>query len=309
MKPLRPFCLVPIALLAIGCLQAHDPVAAVPTRFPPVERIVAIGDLHGDLAATRRALRLAGAIDEDDRWIGGRLVVVQTGDQTDRGGDEPEITELLSRLSVEARRAGGAVHVLNGNHELMNVDLDFRYVTDEGFRDFEGLAEVDPSDPALMALPAERRARAAAFRPGGPWARILAGRNVAVLVGDSLFVHGGILPEHVEYGLERMNAEMRAWLRGESPRPEWSRGSDSPIWSRHFSDGVDPAEEPVLTEVLDGLGAQRMIVGHTIQEGGIASFAEGRVWCIDVGMAAHYGDRPVQVLEIRGETVRVLSEP
>jgi hypothetical protein len=160
-----------------------------------------------------------------------------------------------------------------------------------------------------MALPAEARARAAAFRPGGPWARILARRNVAVLVGDSLFVHGGILPEHVDHGLERMNAEMRAWLRGETPRPEWSQGKDSPIWSRRFSDGVDPTEEPALLEVLERLDARRMIVGHTIQEDGIASFAEGRVWCIDVGMAAHYGDHPVQVLEIRGDTVRVLSEP
>ena len=85
--------------------------------------------LHGDLEATRRALRLAGAIDASDHWIGGGLVVVQTGDQLDRGGDEPEITALLSRLAVEAVEAGGAVHVLNGNHELINVGLDFRYVT------------------------------------------------------------------------------------------------------------------------------------------------------------------------------------
>jgi hypothetical protein len=302
--------LVHLALLLLaGC--SHEPARAgeLPTRFRAVDRIVAIGDLHGDLEAARRALRLAGAIDEGDDWIGGQLVVVQTGDQLDRGGDEPEITALLSRLSAQARQAGGAVHVLNGNHELMNVDLDFRYVTEEGLRDFDGLAVVDPNDALVMSLPPESRARAAAFRPGGPWARMLAERNVAVIVGENLFVHGGILPEHVAYGLESMNAEMRAWLRGETPRPEWSRGGTSPIWSRHFSDGIDSTEASMLAEVLDGLHVKRMVVGHTIQDDGIMSFRDGRVWCIDVGLAAHYGDNQVQVLEIRGDTINVLSEP
>ena len=34
-------------------------------------RIIALGDLHGDLNATRQALHLAGAIDESDHWVGG----------------------------------------------------------------------------------------------------------------------------------------------------------------------------------------------------------------------------------------------
>ena len=134
-------------------------------------------------------------------------------------------------------------------------------------------------------------------------------KQEVLIVGDSLFVHGGILPEHVDHGLERMNAQMRAWLRGETPRPEWLRGADSPVWSRHFSDGIDVGEAQMLTDVLDRLDVRRMVVGHTIQDGGVASFCAGKIWCIDVGMAAHYGDNPVQVLEIEGEVVRVLREP
>ncbi len=295
-------------LLAAGCSREPNAIGELPTRFPAAERVVAIGDLHADLDATRRALRLAGAIDEDDHWIGGRLVVVQTGDQLDRGGEEPEITELLTRLTGEAREAGGAVHVLNGNHELINVAFDFRYVTEEGFRDFEDLVTIDVSDSLVMALPPERRARGAAFRPGGPYARILAERNTAVIVGKNLFVHGGILPEHVDYGLERMNTEIRAWLRDEILRPDWSRGSRSPIWSRHFSDGIDSTETEMLTEVLDRLDVDRMILGHSIQRGGVTSFCDGRIWCIDVGMAAHYGSNQVRVLDIQGDVVRVLRE-
>jgi len=304
------FLLLPLLslLLTAGCSRDAGPVGEIPTRFPAAQRVVAIGDLHADLGATRRALRLAGAIDEEDRWIGGRLVVVQTGDQLDRGGDEPEITALLSRLSVEAGEAGGALHVLNGNHELINVAFDFRYVTEEGFRDFEDLVTIDTADSLVMALPPERRARGAAFRPGGPWAQILAERNTAVIVGKNLFVHGGILPEHVDYGLERINSEIRAWLRDEIPRPGWSRGGRSPIWSRHFSDGIDSTETEMLTEVLDRLDVDRIILGHTIQDGGVTSYCDGRIWCIDVGMAAHYGSNQVRVLDIQGDVVRVLRE-
>jgi hypothetical protein len=190
----------------------------------------------------------------------------------------------------------------------MNSYLDFRYVTEEGFRDFEDLATVDPADSLVMALPEERRARGAAFRPGGPWALILAERNTAVIVGRNLFVHGSILPWHVDYGLDRMNDETRAWLRDEIPRPDWIRGSHSPVWGRHYSDGIDSTEADMLGEVLNRLDVDRMIVGHTIQDGGVASYCDSRVWCIDVGMASHYGSNPVRVLDIQGDAVRVLRE-
>jgi hypothetical protein len=112
------------------------PVPDVVTRVPMPERVIAIGDLHGDLAATKRALALGGLMNEAGRWIGGKSVLVQTGDLLDRGDDEQAIVDLFERLEVEAKREGGAVYVLNGNHELMNAALDFRYVTSGGFRDF-----------------------------------------------------------------------------------------------------------------------------------------------------------------------------
>lgn len=290
-------------LLPVACARN---AGELPTRFPAADRIVAIGDLHGDLAATRGALQLAGAIDDADRWIGGDLVVVQTGDVLDRGGDEQAILDLFTRLEKEAARAGGAVHVLNGNHEVMNAAQDLRYVTKEGYADFEGVARVDPDDPELAALEPHQRARVAAFRPGGPYARVLARRNSIVVIGDNLFVHGGVLPEHVEYGIERINREIRAWLRGDAPLVDWLIRREGPFWVRHYSDAPDEEDCSTLSLVLDQLGVKRMIVGHTIQDEGIGSQCDGRVWRIDVGMAAHYGGTP-QVLEIRGDTLRVLK--
>lgn len=289
------------------CACAGPPPAEQDTSAAPAEpeRIVAIGDLHGDLTATRAAFRLAGAIDSLDQWIGDDLVIVQTGDVLDRGDEEEAIIRLLERLGEEAAAAGGAVHVLNGNHELMNAYFDYRYVTDGGYADFEDVTVVETIDSLLATLEPKQRARAQAFRPGGEFARLMAERNTFLIIGSTLFTHGSVLPEHVDLGLDLMNAEIQAWLRNEAPRPEWVRGKRSPVWNRLYSDEPDLAACDTLASVLERLDVERMVVGHTVQDAGITSYCGGRVWCIDVGMAEHYGGRP-EVLEIRGEEVRGL---
>lgn len=298
-----------LAILAAACGRGPaDPVVLdVPTRFPAPPRIVAIGDLHGDLAATRAALRLAGAVDERDDWAGGDLVLVQTGDQLDRGDDEREILDLLDRLAEQAAAAGGAVHVLNGNHELMNVQGDVRYVTLDGFADFleepvPGLAGADPATVVAAVV-----ARIRAFRPGGPEALRLAKRNVVVVVGETVFVHGGVLPKVAGYGVERLNQETREWLRGERRAPpELLLDREGPVWSRHYSRDTGADDCRLLAEALGRLGASRMVVGHTVQKERITSACDGRVWRIDVGLSRHYGGTPA-ALEIVGDEVRVLQ--
>ncbi len=270
-------------------------------------RLVAIGDLHGDMQATIRVLRLAGAVDSGGRWIGGRLVVVQTGDIVDRGGDEREILALFDRLAVEAEQAGGAIHLLNGNHELMNAYFDFRYVTDEGFRTFT--EEVATSaTPLPEKVTAEQRGRALAFAPGGPIARSLARRPTMMVLNGIAFVHGGILPEHARRGLELMNREVSDWLNGNAPQPEWIRGSESPVWTRLYSKEPDKEACDTAREALGILGARLMVVGHTVHKQGITSHCGGAIWAIDVGMSSYYGG-PTQALEFRGDTIRVLRAP
>jgi hypothetical protein len=309
--------------LAIGCskTEPEPPAAAVVAskrapledtsfRYPAAERIVAIGDLHGDAAAARAALRLAGAIDDQERWAGGRLVVVQTGDQLDRGDDEPEILGLLERLSAEAKAAGGALHALNGNHEVMNVQGDFRYVTEDGFRDFGKERSGHAHERAIQRLPPEAQGRAAAFLPGGDEARRLAQRPVVLQVGPNVFVHGGVLEEHVNYGLGRINREVQQWMLapGSAPAPAVVANDRGPIWLRLYSDGLPLGSAcDELGRVLDRLSAKRLIVGHTVQEHGINSACRGKVWRIDVGLSRYYGKRPPAVLEITGDQTRVLQ--
>lgn len=275
-------------------------------RVPVPGRLVAFGDVHGDVAAAKAALRMAFAIDSDDHWKGGNLVVVQTGDQLDRGDEEPEILALFDRLRDEAKKAGGAFVALNGNHEVMNVAGDFRYVTEDGFRDY---ANTPGSAPRLEALPSTQRGRGAAFAPGGPLALRLAERPVAVVAGDSVFVHGGILGAHVEYGIGRMNKETRSWMRGERKHiPEILAGDSAPIWSRAYGEGsVSSQMCEELGRVLDQLKAKRMVVGHTVQKTGITSACSDKVWRIDVGLAKYYGGKPM-VLEIEKDKTRVIQE-
>lgn len=296
---LRRLTPAPAALLAsLVVLSA----CAGPTR------IVAFGDVHGDLEATRAALRLAGAIDDHDRWVGGRLVVVQTGDQLDRGDDEQAILDLFDRLRSEAAAAGGAFHPLLGNHELMNVRGDLRYVTDGGFADFGDAVEFDPADPELLVFEPHERPRMAAFLPGRPYALRLADRPVILQLDENVFVHGGVLPTHVAHGIDVVNAEASAWLRGETERPAVLEGPDSPQWVRLYSSQPDSTACATLATVLEAMDARRMIMGHTVQDEGIRSACEGRAWLIDVGLAERYGG-PLQVLEIVEDSVRVLRAP
>ena len=289
------------------------PVATPPkiTRHPGSERIIAIGDVHGDLDAFKRALTLAGLIDTQDRWSGGKQVLVQTGDLLDRGDDEIEIMAFLYTLREQARSAGGDIVLLLGNHETMNARGDLRYVTPGGFEDFAQIAL--PEDPArakaLERFPEQARGRLAAFMPGGPYAQKLATHKAIAVVGDSVFVHGGVLPKHVDYGIDKLNEEVSAWLLTGGAFPTIMSSQDSPLWVRLYSQDENLDRNggcEVLEKTLDKIGAERMVVGHTPQVNGITSACDGKVWRIDVGMAAHYGGEPA-ALEIQRGQVRVLS--
>lgn len=270
-------------------------------RFPAPGRVIAIGDVHGDLAATRRALRLGGLVDDGDHWAGGATWVVQTGDVFDRGDDEQAIVDLFERLEGEARAAGGRFVWLLGNHELMNTALDLRYVTPGGFKDFEDVPGLDLA--AFAEVPAPARARVAALSPGGPYARVLAGQNVVAVVGDSAFVHGGIVPG-VAPTLDVDQLATRCWLDGHGEMPSLLERSDGPVWDRSFGgESVDCAR---LDRALAEVGAARMVIGHTVQPDGISSACDGRVWRIDVGLARYYGG-PTQVLELTAAGPRVLK--
>lgn len=277
-------------------------------RLPGAARVVAIGDLHGDFSATERAFRLAGAIDESGKWSGGDLVVVQTGDQLDRGPDERQIVEFLERLEKEAKAAGGRLVVLNGNHETMNVLGDFRYVTAEAMGSFDSY---QPASPLSIQVEGPSKVRAAAFLPGGGAAQVLARRRIVVMVGDTVFVHGGLTSAHLDYGIDKLNRESKEWMLGKTTLPPRLVVDESgPLWTRIYGEPVVSERAcQLLEQTLRRLGARRMAVGHTVQPGGMSSACDGQVFRIDVGLSAAYGDNPVQVLEVTRGEAKILTAP
>jgi len=287
--------------------SATSPTCNLPqvaSRLPAAARVVAVGDLHGDLAAARAVLSAAKLIDSAGRWSGGEAVLVQTGDLLDRGDDEQALIDWLEQLAEEAALAGGRVIVLNGNHELMNAAGDLRYVTAAGMADFADAPGVDVGDRRFASAPETVRARLAAFAPGGAYASILARHNTAVVVGDSLFVHGGLEERWGTYGLARLNRDIRCWLAGVGAPPEAAVDPSGPVWSRSFSAG--DIDCTALKRALEAAGAARMVVGHTPQAQGVTSACNGNVWRIDVGLGRAYGG-PIQALELRGTNASIIQ--
>jgi 3',5'-cyclic AMP phosphodiesterase CpdA len=261
------------------------PAALPPERRPAPKRLVAIGDLHADPPAAIAALKLAGLTDADGKWTGGDAWLVQTGDITDRGPDSKGVIDLLKRLGDEARAAGGEVVPLIGNHEVMNVMGDWRYVSEGDLAGYGGEAD-----------------RKAAFALTGEEGRWISERDAVAWVGDSVFVHGGVDARWAKLGVRGINASIRAAMRGEGP-PE-ILGDDGPLWNRAYllSDPVVACAE--LGRALTTLGAQRMVVGHTTQKDGkIAERCGGQLWGIDTGISAHYGSH-LSALEITGDVVK-----
>ncbi|CAM6007872.1 unnamed protein product [Sphagnum balticum] len=321
----------------------------------PNRRIVAIGDLHGDLERTLWALQLAGVLSNDGRhrWTGGTTVLVQVGDVLDRGDDEIAILSLLACLNKQAHSKGGAVFQIHGNHETMNVAGDFRHVTPGGFKEAEAFVDCCEEDHGgnweaafgeWYATSQERKAdqrfsfggwlpifehlrmqkgaaaRSLLFEAGGPLAKELARHGVALKVNDWLFAHGGIMPHHVEYGLERINHEVSNWMKHANNR--WGqpskipfiaiRGFDSIVWSRLYShETFENPEDKIqacalLSAALVAANVRGLVVGHTPQTVGANCTCDGRVWRIDVGMSSGVLHALPEVLEITDTKVRVL---
>jgi hypothetical protein len=178
-------------------------------------RIVAIGDVHGAADAFIEILQTAGLVDNQQHWSGGTATFVQTGDYFDRGADIRRVLDLLMRLEDEARRAGGRVEVLLGNHEVMNLIHEFRDVSPAAFASFADQRSEDRRGKAYEERVAvAKRAAAAspsrdewmkahpsgfieyvdALGPEGPTGRWLRSRKVVLALDGSIFMHAGLSP-------------------------------------------------------------------------------------------------------------------
>jgi len=247
------------------CLWLAAVTVALPSSQAAAQagqRIVAVGDLHGDFEAWTAIARDAGLIDPRGRWAGGTTILVQTGDITDRGPDSLKIIRQLQALEKEAPKAGGKVVVLIGNHEAMNVTGDLRYVDPGEFAAFRNgrsealrqaawdangarlIAEYRRRYPAmtdteiradwLKETPPGRLEHQRAWAPAGELGRWAATLPAVVKIGDTIFVHGGLSAAYTAMGgIDEINRRVRTAVAAGDTSPN-SILTDplGPLWYR-----------------------------------------------------------------------------
>jgi hypothetical protein len=202
------------------------------------EGVVAIGDVHGAFDDFVAILQRSGLIDKQNHWAGGKATFVQTGDLIDRGPKPRQVMDLMMALEKEAPPAGGRVVGLLGNHEVMNLMGDLRYVTPENYASFadsdseqrqkaayQQYAKWRSSHAQLLAeLPqpmelteGEWMARhplgfvehAEAFSSKGIYGKWIREHSALALVGGVIFLHGGIDPSLAHLKLDTINGHVR----------------------------------------------------------------------------------------------------
>jgi hypothetical protein len=197
-------------------------------RFKNVHRVVVFPDVHGAYEELLSVLRETAVIDESLHWRGGDTHLVSLGDLLDRGPDSRRVLDLLMRLEREAVEAGGAVDLVLGNHEVMNIVGDLRYVSEAEYAAFAGpedarlrdetwqLVQVQEPDATRAefdaAFPAGYFAHRQAFSATGRYGAWLLGKPFLITINDMAMVHGG-LPEMVaRLGLDATNQTLHAEL-------------------------------------------------------------------------------------------------
>jgi len=195
-------------------------------RYTGVERIVAVSDIHGAYAPFERTLLQAGIVNASLVWAAGAAHLVINGDLLDGGPDSRSVMDLVMRLEGEAVQAGGRVHVLLGDHEVMNLVGDLRYVSTEEYAAFTNDEPPEERERWFQRYKAQQLAvgeetalrvqfdvryppgffgHRAAFGSDGTYGSWLLEKPLIVIINDTVFVHGGLSPRVAEMGLDGIN--------------------------------------------------------------------------------------------------------
>jgi hypothetical protein len=245
------------------------------------KKMMVLSDMEGEFAAFRKLLQGNGVIDENFLWTFGENHLVLVGDFVDRGTKVTELLWLIYSLEAQAEAAGGKVHFILGNHEVMNMNGDHHYVHPRYF------AHADTMKVPYLDL----------FGEQAELGRWFSSKNVSERIGNVLFAHGGFSPiiNQIQMPLKDINDTVRLYYTDTNARlpsdySELLFSDYSPFWYRGYYHGFPRATAAQVDSTLNLYGSRFIITGHTVVSKQIVSLFNGRVINTDVPHKLGYSE-------------------
>ena len=224
------------ALLLLIVFILISPVASAEARSSDIKtnaKIVVFADVHGAYDELVGLLKETGMIDSNLNWAGGNSHLVSLGDLIDRGPRSRDVVDLLIKLQSQAPDAGGEVHLVLGNHELMEMTGNWDYISRDDYAAFAGdetekerqdLKQLyikdhkseegkNPGEEFDKLYPPGFIAYERAFSKDGYIGKWLLDQQLVLKINNTVFVHGGIPSDLAEESLARINEEGKTQLQ------------------------------------------------------------------------------------------------
>jgi hypothetical protein len=243
-----------------------------------------VSDVHGYVEHLADGLRRAGLLDADRTWCGGEARLTLLGDYFDRGPDGVAVVDLVRRLEDEAGRSGGRVKALLGNHEILALGVS-RFGDQQVASRLEGQCSFARSWVLNGGQISDQE------RLTDDHVAWLSGLDAVTVAGSDLLQHADTT-EYLRWGetTGQINDAVRAVLASDRLEDWWQ------CWARLTSRYAfaGPGGAQVAAELLDRLGCQRIVHGHSFistfvggashEVTGPHSYAGGRALAIDGGI-------------------------
>lgn len=240
--------------------------------FKEIRNVIALSDVHGQFGILKKLLLANQVVDENNHWKYGKGHLVVVGDNFDRGDQVLDILWFLFFLQKEAERAGGKVQVLLGNHEIMVLQGDIRYINKKYYY-----------TSAIF-----KNQYYHFFRKGSILGDWIASHKVLTSVNKNLFVHAGVSDAvlDLDLSLEEINNTFTKKLLRAKEEDIYNDSlltllysETGPVWYRGYFD-TENFKNKNIKSILKRLDQHRIIVGHTSLDK-ITPMFEGRVIAID----------------------------
>lgn len=246
-------------------------------EYKDVKKFIAFSDIHGNFDLFVTLLLQYKVVDQNLNWNFNTNHLIINGDVFDRGDKVTEIFWLIYKLEKQAEKQGGKVHFVLGNHELMVLNRDFRYVNDK----------------YIKTSKIFRTTYDQFFAENTVLGRWLRSKPIMFSINDILFTHAGISQEFVKrkFTIEGVN---KKFLDLDYHLPKDSdqlflEGTNGPFWYRgYFKD--KNFNEYKLDRILKYFNKNYLVIGHTTLPN-ILSLYSGKLICIDSGIKnGEYGE-------------------